>query len=41
MSAALADDLDRSAIYDQVLMGVAVRMACLMATIAPKEINEF
>ena len=41
IDSALADDLDRSAIYDQVLMGVAVRMACLMATIAPKEINEF
>ena len=25
----LADDIDRSAIYDQVEMGVAVRMACL------------
>ena len=24
-----ADDIDRSAIYDQVEMGVAVRMACL------------
>tara|TARA_B100001115_G_C15784750_1_gene386360 strand:- start:877 stop:1134 length:258 start_codon:yes stop_codon:yes gene_type:complete len=25
----LADDLDRSAIFEQVQMGVAVRMACL------------
>jgi aspartate carbamoyltransferase catalytic subunit len=25
----LADDIDRSAIYDQVEIGVAVRMACL------------
>ena len=25
----VADDIDRSAIYDQVEMGVAVRMACL------------
>jgi aspartate carbamoyltransferase catalytic subunit len=41
IDSALADDLDRSAIYDQVLMGVAVRMACLMAIIAPKEVNEF
>ena len=27
----LADDLDRSAIFEQVQMGVAVRMACLKA----------
>ena len=27
----LADDIDRSAIYEQVQMGVAVRMACLKA----------
>ena len=29
----LADDLDRSAIFEQVRMGVAVRMACLNALI--------
>ena len=29
----LADDLDRSAIFEQVQMGVAVRMACLKAII--------
>ena len=29
----LADDLDRSAIFEQVQMGVAVRMACLRALI--------
>ena len=29
----LADDLDRSAIYEQVQMGVAVRMACLKALV--------
>ena len=29
----LADDLDRSAIFEQVQMGVAVRMACLKALI--------
>ena len=29
----LADDLDRSAIFDQVRMGVAVRMACLNALV--------
>ena len=29
----LADDLDRSAIFDQVRMGVAVRMACLKALV--------
>ena len=27
----LADDIDRSAIFEQVQMGVAVRMACLQA----------
>ena len=27
----LADDIDRSAIFEQVQMGVAVRMACLNA----------
>ena len=27
----LADDIDRSAIFEQVQMGVAVRMACLRA----------
>ena len=27
----LADDFDRSAIFEQVQMGVAVRMACLKA----------
>ena len=27
----LADDIDRSAIFEQVRMGVAVRMACLKA----------
>ena len=27
----LADDIDRSAIFEQVQMGVAVRMACLKA----------
>ena len=27
----LADDIDRSAIFEQVQMGVAVRMACLYA----------
>ena len=27
----LADDLDRTAIFEQVQMGVAVRMACLYA----------
>ena len=29
----LADDIDRSAIFEQVQMGVAVRMACLKAII--------
>ena len=29
----LADDLDRSAIFEQVQMGVAVRMACLKALV--------
>ena len=29
----LADDFDRSAIFEQVQMGVAVRMACLKALI--------
>lgn len=32
----LADDLDRSAIFEQVRMGVAVRMACLNALINKK-----
>ena len=32
----LADDLDRSAIFDQVRMGVAVRMACLKALVKNK-----
>ena len=32
----LADDLDRSAIFEQVRMGVAVRMACLKSLV---EIN--
>ena len=32
----LADDLDRSAIFEQVQMGVAVRMACLKALIKDK-----
>jgi aspartate carbamoyltransferase catalytic subunit len=32
----LADDLDRSAIFEQVRMGVAVRMACLNALINNK-----
>tara|TARA_B100000963_G_scaffold355786_1_gene374678 strand:+ start:87 stop:1034 length:948 start_codon:yes stop_codon:yes gene_type:complete len=33
----LADDLDRSAIFEQVRMGVAVRMACLNALIKKEE----
>lgn len=32
----LADDIDRSAIFEQVQMGVAVRMACLKAIINTK-----
>lgn len=32
----LADDIDRSAIFEQVQMGVAVRMACLKAIIENK-----
>ena len=32
----LADDIDRSAIFEQVQMGVAVRMACLKAIIDNK-----
>ena len=32
----LADDLDRSAIFEQVQMGVAVRMACLKALVKDK-----
>ena len=35
----LADDLDRSAIFDQVQMGVAVRMACLKSIVENKEKN--
>ena len=34
----LADDIDRSAIFEQVQMGVAVRMACLFALL--EERNE-
>ncbi len=33
----IADDLDRSAIFEQVRMGVAVRMACLKALIDNQE----
>ena len=33
----LADDLDRSAIFDQVQMGVAVRMACLKTIVENKK----
>ena len=32
----LADDLDRSAIFEQVQMGVAVRMACLKTIVENK-----
>ena len=35
----LADDLDRSAIFEQVRMGVAVRMACLKALTENKELQ--
>ena len=35
----LADDLDRSAIFEQVQMGVAVRMACLKSIVENKEKN--
>ena len=35
----LADDLDRSAIFEQVRMGVGVRMACLKALIYNREKN--
>ena len=35
----LADDLDRSAIFDQVRMGVAVRMACLKSIVENKSKN--
>ena len=35
----LADDLDRSAIFEQVQMGVAVRMACLKTIVENKEKN--
>ena len=35
----LADDLDRSAIFDQVQMGVAVRMACLKTIVENKKKN--
>ena len=33
----LADDIDRSAIFEQVQMGVAVRMACLKSIVESKE----
>ena len=33
----LADDIDRSAIFEQVQMGVAVRMACLKALLEEKK----
>jgi len=33
----LADDLDRSAIFEQVRMGVAVRMACLKTFVKKNE----
>ena len=33
----LADDIDRSAIFEQVQMGVAVRMACLKSILESKE----
>ena len=36
----LADDLDRSAIFEQVQMGVAVRMACLKTIVENKFNNE-
>ncbi len=36
----LADDLDRSAIFEQVQMGVAVRMACLKTIVENKAKNE-
>ena len=36
----LADDLDRSAIFEQVQMGVAVRMACLKTIVENKLNNE-
>ena len=36
----LADDLDRSAIFEQVQMGVAVRMACLKSIVENKAKNE-
>ena len=36
----LADDLDRSAIFEQVQMGVAVRMACLKTIVTNKLKNE-
>ena len=35
----LADDLDRSAIFDQVQMGVAVRMACLKTMVENRKKN--
>ena len=35
----LADDLSRSAIFDQVQMGVAVRMACLKTIVENKKIK--
>ena len=35
----LADDLDRSAIFEQVQMGVAVRMACLKSIVENKAKN--
>ena len=35
----LADDLDRSAIFEQVRMGVAVRMACLKALTENRELQ--
>jgi aspartate carbamoyltransferase catalytic subunit len=36
----LADDLDRTAIFEQVQMGVAVRMACLKTIVENKSQNE-
>ena len=33
----LADDIDRSAIFEQVQMGVAVRMACLKSIVESRE----
>jgi aspartate carbamoyltransferase catalytic subunit len=40
IDSAVADDIDRSLILDQVELGVAVRMACLELLTAPVEVGK-